>query len=205
MRSPRTIVSLVAACLATAAVLAGVALAGGSRVTAPDPVAGAKVFATAGCGGCHTLAKAKSRGAVGPNLDRLKPTAARVARQVRSGGGGMPAFQGMLTAAQIANVAAYVDAATHGRKTAPASPAPQDGRSLFRASCAGCHTLSAAGTRGTRGPNLDDERPSFDKVVEQVREGDPPAMPSFARTLTPTQVERIARFVSSATRGADDD
>lgn len=29
------------------------------------------------------------------------------------------------------------------------------GRSLFRANCGSCHTLAAAGTRGTYGPNLD--------------------------------------------------
>src|SRR6478736_6407601 len=35
--------------------------------------AGAKVFASAGCGSCHTLAAPKSSGQVGPNLDAAKP------------------------------------------------------------------------------------------------------------------------------------
>ena len=35
--------------------------------------AGAKVFASAGCGSCHTLAAAKSSGQVGPNLDQAQP------------------------------------------------------------------------------------------------------------------------------------
>ena len=47
---------------------------------------------SAGCGGCHTLADAGASGAVGPNLDDLKPDAATVAAQVENGGGGMPAF-----------------------------------------------------------------------------------------------------------------
>ncbi len=35
--------------------------------------AGAQVFASKGCGGCHTLAAAKSGGVVGPNLDEVLP------------------------------------------------------------------------------------------------------------------------------------
>jgi mono/diheme cytochrome c family protein len=35
--------------------------------------AGAQVFANNGCGGCHTLAAAKSSGEVGPNLDENLP------------------------------------------------------------------------------------------------------------------------------------
>jgi mono/diheme cytochrome c family protein len=34
---------------------------------------GAQVFANTGCGGCHTLAAAKSGGATGPNLDETLP------------------------------------------------------------------------------------------------------------------------------------
>ena len=34
---------------------------------------GAQVFANNGCGGCHTLAAAKSGGATGPNLDEVLP------------------------------------------------------------------------------------------------------------------------------------
>ncbi len=63
---------------------------------------------SAGCSGCHTLADAGATGAVGPNLDDLKPDATTVAAKVASGGGGMPSFAGQLSAADIANVAAYV-------------------------------------------------------------------------------------------------
>src|ERR671937_1181258 len=37
---------------------------------------GAAVFASAGCGTCHTLAAAGSHGSLGPNLDKLRPPAA---------------------------------------------------------------------------------------------------------------------------------
>ena len=73
-----------------------------------DPVAGKKVFASAGCGGCHTLKAAGSSGNVGPNLDQLKPAEAIVEKQVTNGGGPMPAFKNSLSAAQIKAVATYV-------------------------------------------------------------------------------------------------
>jgi mono/diheme cytochrome c family protein len=78
-----------------------------------DATAGKAVFASAGCGGCHTLKAAGSSGSVGPNLDSLKPSQETVAHQVEHGGGAMPAFKGQLTDAQIQDVAAYVAASTH--------------------------------------------------------------------------------------------
>lgn len=69
---------------------------------------GAKVFASAGCGSCHTLSAADARGQVGPNLDALKPDAATVARQVRVGGNGMPSFAKKLSTNQIDSVARFV-------------------------------------------------------------------------------------------------
>ena len=73
-----------------------------------DPVAGKEVFASAGCGGCHTLGAAGSSGAVGPNLDDAKPSAERVVDRVTNGKGVMPPFKGSLTEQQIADVAAFV-------------------------------------------------------------------------------------------------
>jgi mono/diheme cytochrome c family protein len=81
--------------------------AGTTATAAGDPAAGKAVF-TANCASCHTLADAGSKGAVGPNLDDLKPDEARVKHQVEVGGAIMPAFKGTLSDADIANVAAYV-------------------------------------------------------------------------------------------------
>lgn len=78
-----------------------------------DPTAGKAVFASAGCGGCHTLKAAGSTGTVGPNLDQLKPPLDRIVTQVDNGGGPMPAFKGQLTDKQIQDVAAFVYASTH--------------------------------------------------------------------------------------------
>jgi cytochrome c6 len=73
-----------------------------------DAAAGKAVFTSAGCTSCHTLKDAGSTGTVGPNLDQLKPTFARVKRQVENGGGPMPAFKATLSAKQIDDVSAYV-------------------------------------------------------------------------------------------------
>jgi cbb3-type cytochrome c oxidase subunit III len=75
---------------------------------AADLAAGKKVFTTAGCTGCHTLADAGAKGNVGPNLDEAKPNAALVKSRVTNGKGVMPPFKGQLTAKEIAAVAAYV-------------------------------------------------------------------------------------------------
>jgi cytochrome c553 len=98
--------------LAIAAVLAGCGGSGGEKTAG----AGSKVFASAGCGGCHTLAAAKSNGQVGPNLDQRKPAYDAVVRQVSNGGGGMPAFAGKLDAKQIREVAAFVASSTENSK-----------------------------------------------------------------------------------------
>jgi mono/diheme cytochrome c family protein len=81
---------------------------GGGQTTTSAAPSGKQVFATAGCGGCHTLKDAGATGTVGPNLDQLKPSEATVAHQVENGGGVMPAFKGKLTPAQIQAVAKYV-------------------------------------------------------------------------------------------------
>lgn len=73
-----------------------------------DPEQGSAVFASAGCGSCHTLADAGSAGAVGPNLDELAPTEEQVSTIVTNGRGAMPAFSEQLSEEEIADVAAYV-------------------------------------------------------------------------------------------------
>ena len=79
-----------------------------------DPVAGKKVFLTAGCTGCHTLKDAGATGTVGPNLDQAQPPATLVFQRVTLGAGAMPSFKGQLSTKQIADVIAYVTKATGG-------------------------------------------------------------------------------------------
>ncbi|HEV8459623.1 MAG TPA: cbb3-type cytochrome c oxidase subunit I [Gaiellaceae bacterium] len=84
-----------------------------TTVARSPSAAGKTVFASAGCGGCHTLADAGSGGTVGPNLDQAHPSKALVIDRVTHGKGGMPSFNGRLSPAQIAAVAAYVSGTAH--------------------------------------------------------------------------------------------
>jgi mono/diheme cytochrome c family protein len=92
----------------------GGAETGGGEATAGDPAAGSEIFASAGCGGCHTLADAGTSGTVGPNLDDSQPPLELVVDRVTNGQGVMPAFAGQLSDAEIRDVAAYVVQATSG-------------------------------------------------------------------------------------------
>ena len=103
----------------TGLAVTGLASGCGAAETAADPAtiqAGAQVFERAGCGTCHTLAAARARGQIGPNLDQLGPDAGNVARQVQQGGGGMPAYADRLTEEDISAVADYVAQAARGRR-----------------------------------------------------------------------------------------
>jgi mono/diheme cytochrome c family protein len=71
------------------------------------------------------------------------------------------------------------------------------GKTVFEsAGCTSCHTLKDAGATGTVGPNLDQAKPSMDKVVERVTNGKG-VMPSFKGQLTPQQIQDVAAYVSS--------
>ena len=73
-----------------------------------DADAGKAVYASAGCGGCHTFEPAGSTGTVGPNLDEADVALDEAREQVANGGNGMPAFKDQLSEKQIADVAAFV-------------------------------------------------------------------------------------------------
>ena len=73
-----------------------------------DAAAGKEVFASNGCGSCHTLSDAGTTGTVGPNLDESSVDFDGAVEQITNGGGGMQAYGGTLSDEEIANVAAYV-------------------------------------------------------------------------------------------------
>jgi mono/diheme cytochrome c family protein len=71
-----------------------------------------------------------------------------------------------------------------------------DGKAIFEsAGCSGCHTLAAAGSNGTVGPNLDDAKPSKELAVDRVTNGQG-GMPSFKGQLSEAQIEAVATFVA---------
>jgi mono/diheme cytochrome c family protein len=75
------------------------------------------------------------------------------------------------------------------------------GKAVFAsAGCTACHTLAAANSTGTVGPNLDDAKPSFELAVQRVTLGQG-GMPSFKDQLEPQQIADVAQFVASSTGG----
>jgi len=188
---------------------------------------GKKLFTLGGCGGCHTLADAGTAGTIGPDLDDAFAQARVdglttgtfeqvVAAQIKfpveetsTGARGMPGVDTTLPSCgdvngdvfcvkdqddAVADVAAYV-AAVAG--TGVTAETPMDGKTIFTASCGGCHTLADAGTGGTIGPNLDQSKPSKALAVDRVTNGQG-VMPPFKDSLDAAQIEAVAEYVSSA-------
>jgi mono/diheme cytochrome c family protein len=86
----------------------GAAAGGGKTGGGGGGTDGKALFSSAGCGSCHTLKAAGSTGTVGPNLDQSTITEPDEVKQITDGGGGMPAFKGQLSAAQIKALANFV-------------------------------------------------------------------------------------------------
>jgi len=72
------------------------------------------------------------------------------------------------------------------------------GKVLFVAACGGCHTLKAAGTKGRRGPNLDQEPSAYPALLTQIKYGGE-GMPGFGTAFKKAQIQAIAAFVSKST------
>jgi sulfite dehydrogenase len=92
-----------------------------------------------------------------------------------------------------------------GAKKAPgpaaaAASGPADGQAVFSASCAGCHTLKAAGAAGTVGPDLDTAGVDAATVESTVRSGSG-VMPSFQGQLSDAEIKAVADYVASSAGG----
>lgn len=135
--------------------------------------AGSTVFADAGCGSCHTFEAAGSSGTVGPNLDELKPSFEQVQTKVRSGGGGMPSFEGQLSDQQIKDVAAFVSGQNSGsaaQGVPVVGPFKPNTQRLEGCIDAACRRQAFGNIAFREGPkpalNLFEERQRTDSAVE---------------------------------------
>ena len=165
------------------------------------------------CGSCHTLADAETTGIVGPNLDdAFRAVRAQgfeessiqqlVAGQIRipvtnpsTGSPGMPAD--LVTGDSIDDVARYVASVAGTKEEEKPGGGAASGEDIFKSNCGACHTLAAADTSGTVGPNLDDAKPPKALVVDRVTNGKG-GMPSFKGQLTDEQIQSVADYVSSS-------
>jgi len=65
------------------------------------------------CAICHALADAGAEGAIGPDLDELKPTKEVVLKVLHEGMGAMPSFAETMSEEDMEAVANYVISATN--------------------------------------------------------------------------------------------
>ena len=96
----------------------------GGEATATGP--GVTFTQQQSCTSCHTLGTMGWGGNVGPNLDSSKPNYTLVLDRVTNGGGGMPAFKGELSAAQIRCISAVVATVSGGGGGPPQATACKD-------------------------------------------------------------------------------
>ena len=205
-----------------------------------------KIMFQKSCGSCHTLSHAATSGTTGPNLDDafrqdrvdgVKSTSIEglVDYWIRypDSQGVMPAM--LLKGQDAQDVAAYVAAvaARPGKDTGALAQAggvqgtsAAAGKQVFTGvgGCGGCHTLAAAGTTGTAGPNLDKDlrancaTPQSKKIRGATLQKciytaitDPYAyipagyqagvMPNnFKQSLKPSEIQALVNFISSAAK-----
>lgn len=225
---------------------------GGCAVKHPTAnlVTGKQLFVEK-CGACHSMAHANTTGQIGPNLDvafrqdradGIKSASIQglvnywieFPNDDPASGAVMPAM--LLKGQQATDVAAYVGAVASlpGRDTGALATAveakvpvtPAAGKAVFTGpgGCGACHTLAAAGTSGTVGPNLDTRLASdcANPASKRIRGPtlkecihtaivDPYAyipsgyaagiMPNtFSKTLSPSQIAALVALLSSVTK-----
>ncbi|HWF33896.1 MAG TPA: c-type cytochrome [Solirubrobacteraceae bacterium] len=227
------------------AALLAIGLAGCSVKHQTGSVVQGKQLFSAKCGACHALAHAGTTGTIGPNLDVAFAQDRRdhfsnseiqglVAFQIEfpNTQGAMPAM--LYSGSKADDVAAYVArvAAEPGTDTGALANAgtvtgttPAAGKQVFTGvgTCASCHTLTAAGSTGTVGPNLNTIKTACAAPASQKVRGStlraciqkaivdpyayiPPGytagvMPSnFGTRLKPNEITALVNFIAGAAK-----
>ena len=67
-----------------------------------------------------------------------------------------------------------------------------------KAQCGVCHTLQAAGSTGTIGPNLDQLKPQMSQIIAAVTDGIG-VMQAWENILTYEEIQAVAYYVFSST------
>jgi mono/diheme cytochrome c family protein len=201
---------------------AGVVAFAGCDVSEDSDLERGRALFQTKCGSCHKLAQAGTAGDLGPDLDAAFADSrasgmdndtiegvvqAQISnpRQIEEG---TPNYDNVFMPADIVtdqdaeDVAAYVGSVAGVPGAAP----PQlTAGEQFVESCGSCHTLAAAGTGGTTGPDLDDVLPGQDaKQIEesivdpsaQLAQGFGDVMPgNFEQLLGPDGVKAMVQYL----------
>ena len=111
-------------------------------------------------------------------------------------------MRGALLLIAVAAVAAATGCGTQGVQVSSDDPT-HEGAEIFAQRCAGCHTLTPAGTEGSanrservQGPNLDQRHETMADVIYAIRNG------GFSGAIMPQNIvvgadaQKVAAFVS---------
>jgi mono/diheme cytochrome c family protein len=203
--------------------LGGLILVAGCDVSEDADLDRGRQLFLANCGTCHTLAQAGSGAEVGPDLDASFAQARAdgmdtdtiegvVQQQIanpRQVEEGIPEYGSVFMPADLVtgqdaeDVAAYVASVAGVPGSKPPELPPPD---LFTERCGSCHTLSAAGTTSTTGPDLDEALTGKDANYIEQQIVDPSSaitqgfqdgiMPQDFRTsLTPKDLQGLVQYL----------
>jgi mono/diheme cytochrome c family protein len=216
-----------------------VALSGCDLQEDADLDRGRELF-NAHCGRCHTLAEAGSVGELGPDLDAAFAEArsrgmdsdtiegvvqAQIANPRRVdpeleetdpeafNSLFMPAD--LVTGSDAEDVAAYIGSVAGVPGIMPPQvPGPPGAQVFAENGCGGCHTLEAAGTGGTLGPDLDDALPGMSaSQIEQsivdpsarIAQGFTDAMPKeYGTTIASEDLAGLVKYLMQCAGNGDD-
>jgi mono/diheme cytochrome c family protein len=205
------------------ALLAAVLVISGCGTTSPD-IARGRVLFSSKCGICHTLAQAGTTGTRGPNLDDAFAAAREeggfdaatvegiVKNQVdnpRPSNGNpmanMPAHTAEGT--DLDDIAAYLGKYAGVKGAKPPEVEGGAGAQVFANNgCGSCHTLAAANSGGTTGPDLDEVLPGQSEAEIEESIVDPEAkieqgypagvMPQeFGSQLSEEELKQLIEFL----------
>lgn len=84
----------------------------------------------------------------------------------------------------------------------PLGSIEERGRDLFVANCGACHTLDAAGTQGTIGPDLNEALVDRDEALRAIERGGKGSGNMPAGLLSGADAEAVAAFVAGSGPGS---
>jgi mono/diheme cytochrome c family protein len=213
--------------LALSAALAAVAFSASGCGTTTGDVERGRVLFTQNCGTCHKLAQAGTTAQIGPDLDKAF-AAARAAGETNDTIEGVVKAQvenprpsnadpavsmpsELVDGQDLDDVAAYVGLYAGVPGAAPPKAPGGPGAQVFASNgCGGCHTLAAAQSGGTTGPNLDEVLPGQSLAMIEESIVDPNAHiakgypanvmpPNFGSLISPTELEQLVKYLADST------
>jgi mono/diheme cytochrome c family protein len=211
--------------------MAVVALGASACGTTTADVENGRILFIEKCGECHTLAEAGASGALGPDLDAAFAAARATGQESETIEGvveaqvayprpsnedpavSMPA--NIVEGQDLEDVAAYVGkwAGVPGAEP-PKVPGGPGAQVFANSGCGGCHTLAAAKTGGSVGPDLDEVLTGesaamvHESIVDPnkvIAPGFPPSvMPlDYEQQLSPEELDDLVQYLVESTGGKD--